>query len=588
MRLANRLRISSLAVIITLTVVVVGILDRQLRGQTERVQVDELAREARFVASQWSNSSSASAPGNVSADASAMALAHAAGGSLGHRVTLVRADGVVVGDSEFDSLGTAHLENHAQRPEIRAARSGLVGVSRRASPSKGDTELYVAVPGVVGVVRVSESTNAVDAIFDSTLRGVLWAGVIAAAAAFALAALFARSVSMPIIALRDVARAIAAGDLSQRPAISAPGEVGDLAIALYQVSEQLGARVNALRADEALLSAVIESVSDGVLAVSSKQTVLLINGAGRTMLRLRESTPFSADFLPRERALRNALSEALLGRGTTREEVDIGGQTLVIAARPLAGTGAVLTVADITATRKLETIRRDFVANVSHELRTPLTVIGGFAETLSDRSVGDADRAKFASLILSNTQRMQRLVDELLDLSRLESGAWAPHPADVDVASVAADTFASYADAARAHDVLLEAQIAPEARRVHADPTALRQILNNLVENAVRYTSHGTVTVFTQGDAEAGTSVIGVRDSGVGIAPAHVSRIFERFFRTDAARARENGGTGLGLAIVKHLVEAHGGRVWAESTLGSGTTISVQFPSLASDAPARS
>jgi signal transduction histidine kinase len=222
-------------------------------------------------------------------------------------------------------------------------------------------------------------------------------------------------------------------------------------------------------------------------------------------------------------------------------------------------------------------VRRDFVANVSHELRTPLTVVGGFAETLADGTVDDEHRRRFASLIVSNTQRMQRIVDELLDLSRIESGGWIPRPTNVDVATIAGEAIAASLETARERDTTIEAQIAPDARWVYADRTALRQVLGNLVENAVRHTSHGSVIVFADRDA-TGTTWVGVRDTGCGIAPAHLPRIFERFYRADAARSRESGGTGLGLAIVKHLVEAHGGQVRAESTLGKGTTIRASFP----------
>ncbi len=380
-----------------------------------------------------------------------------------------------------------------------------------------------------------------------------------------------------MVELRDAARSIANGDLSVRPAISAPGEIGDLARALYQLSEQLGARLNALEHDEALVSAVVESLSEGVLAISSRRAVLRINSAARAMLGLREQVPFSTDHIPRDSALLRAIDSALNGATVDDGAAEIGGRMIAVAARPLPDGGAVLALTDLTRTRRLEATRRDFVANVSHELRTPLTVIAGFAETLGEPSVPDADRTRFAGVIQSNTSRMQRIVDELLDLSRIESGGWVPHPVNVDVAAVAAEALASSANIARSNGVITEAQVPRDARWVYADRTALRQVISNLVENAVRHTAHGTVTVFANRDDD-GYTWVGVRDSGVGIAPAHLPRIFERFYRADSSRSRENGGTGLGLAIVKHLVEAHGGQVRAESTLGRGTTVSASFP----------
>jgi two-component system, OmpR family, phosphate regulon sensor histidine kinase PhoR len=564
-RLAPRLFLWSLAVIIALTATVAFILDRQLHRRIAAENIAELGREARFVAAEWTPS------------VQPLVLAHLAGQSLGHRVTLIRRDGVVLGDSQFDSAGVAALENHATRPEVIDALEGRTGSSRRRSPSEGDDEVYVAVPARLGVARVSQSTASADAIFNRALGDIAFAGGAAAVIALLLAAVFARTVSRPVVELRDVARAIADGDLSRRPWLSAPGEVGDLAVALRRMSEQLASRLTALQDDEALVSAVVESLSEGVLAVSAGNVVLRMNTAARSMLGLQAKLPFPIDHIPRERVLHDALAKALSGVPTDGDAVEINGRIIAIAARPLPDGGAVLALSDLTQTRRLEAMRRDFVANVSHELRTPLTVIGGFAETLGDPTLTDADRSQFASLIQSNTARMQRIVDELLDLTRIESGGWVPHPVNVDIAEVADEAMASSAVVARANDVVTEAQVSRDARQVYADRTALRQVLANLIENAVRHTAHGSVTVFTR-RGDDGYIWIGVRDSGVGIAPAHLPRIFERFYRADSARTRDSGGTGLGLAIVKHLVEAHGGQVRAESTLGRGTTVSASFP----------
>jgi two-component system, OmpR family, phosphate regulon sensor histidine kinase PhoR len=227
--------------------------------------------------------------------------------------------------------------------------------------------------------------------------------------------------------------------------------------------------------------------------------------------------------------------------------------------------------------RRLESVRRDFVANVSHELRTPLTVIAGFTETLTEEGVPPEKRRQFGEMILSNTTRMQRIVDDLLDLSRIESGGWLPNPVLIDAESVVLDVFSGLNDASKAKGIALEVRIAPSAKEVFADRTALRQILSNLLENAVRYTSHGAVTVDTE--PVPGGVNLSVSDTGTGIPPEHLPRIFERFYRADSGRSRESGGTGLGLAIVRHLVEAHGGKVEAESAAGRGTTMRVFFPS---------
>jgi signal transduction histidine kinase len=248
----------------------------------------------------------------------------------------------------------------------------------------------------------------------------------------------------------------------------------------------------------------------------------------------------------------------------------------MLTACPLEHGGGVLALVDMTATRRLELVRRDFVANVSHELRTPLTVIAGFTETLAEDSVPPEKRRAFSEMILANTTRMQRIVDDLLDLSRIESGGWIPNPAPLDAEEVISDVLASVRAAADAKGVALEARIDPAARQITVDRTAVRQILSNLVENAIRHTTRGTITVATK--ASPGGIRLSVTDTGSGIAPEHLPRIFERFYRADSGRAREAGGTGLGLAIVRHLVEAHGGTVEARSAPGSGTTITIFLP----------
>jgi signal transduction histidine kinase len=504
------------------------------------------------------------------------ALADSLGAVFGHRVTLVDSAGHVRGDSDFDGRELANLENHAGRPEIVAARARGVGRARRASPSRGDEELYVAARAPMGIARVAVNTGTVDRIVDGARGDVLLAGAVAAAVALLLAWLFSRSVSHPVVELSGVARAIAAGDIGRRPSLAAPGEIGELASALHRMAEQLGARLDALEEDDALMSALVESLDEGVLAVDRRRDVVRVNAAARALLGIRDDVPFPADRLPRDQGLRGALSDALAGRSTDSAELRIGDRTALLTARPLPAGGAVLALLDLTAIRKLETVRRDFVANVSHELKTPLTVISGFAETLADDDPPEAQRNQFIEAIRSNAFRMQRLVDDLLDLSRIESGHWQPNPTHVDVAAAVGDTVTSIAPAALEKSIALVIDIAPDATTVVADQLSVRQVLANLVENAVRHTRAGSVTIFSRAERDA--IVIGVRDTGSGIPAEHLPRVFERFYRVDPGRSREAGGTGLGLAIVKHLVEAHGGQVVAESTPGVGTTVSARFP----------
>ena len=564
MRLAQRLLVGALAVISVLVIFLVAIASNRLRDRLYDQTAAELEREARVVAERWTPSTRPDA------------LADSLGAVFGHRVTLVDSAGHVRGDSDFDGRELANLENHAGRPEIVAARATGVGRARRTSPSRGDEELYVAARAPLGVARVAVTTGTVDGIVDGARGDVLLAGAVAAAVALLLAWLFSRSVSRPVVELSGVARAIAAGDIGRRPSLAAPGEIGELASALHRMAEQLGARLDALEEDDALMSALVDSLDEGVLAVDRRRDVVRINAAARALLGVRDDVPFPADRLSRDQVLRGALSDALAGRSTDSAELRIGERTALLTARPLPAGGAVLALLDLTAIRRLETVRRDFVANVSHELKTPLTVISGFAETLADDNPPEAQRQQFVEAIRNNALRMQRLVDDLLDLSRIESGHWQPSPTRVDLAAAIGDTVTSIAPAARAKSIDLVIDVAPDATTVTADQLSVRQVLANLVENAVRHTHAGSVTIFSRAERDA--IVIGVRDTGSGIPAEHLPRVFERFYRVDPGRSREAGGTGLGLAIVKHLVEAHGGRVVAESAPGVGTTVSARFP----------
>jgi two-component system, OmpR family, phosphate regulon sensor histidine kinase PhoR len=410
-------------------------------------------------------------------------------------------------------------------------------------------------------VRAGEpsATWTADDLLSAVRRDIVIAGGAALLVGVLLAQLLARSVARPIEELRDVARGIAAGDLTQRPSRNiVGGEVGDLADAVRRVAEQLEARLQALQAEEALLVALTESLNEGVIAVDARQRVVRINDTARQLLRLREPVPFPADYLPRDRVLRDALAAVLAGEEAVPGEARIDDRTMSLTARPL-----------------LEAVRRDFVANVSHELRTPLTIINGFVETLQDDDeMPAALRQQFLGMAATNVRRMQRIVDDLLDLSRIESGGWLPNPSELDLNSLAVEIFAPLQSAAAEKGVALRSDL--QVATVYCDPTAARQVLSNLSENALRHTTAGEVVLFAEPSDDG--VWLGVRDTGSGIGAEHLPRIFERFYRADPGRSREAGGTGLGLSIVRHLAEAHGGRVKAESAPGEGTTIAALFP----------
>ena len=429
------------------------------------------------------------------------------------------------------------------------------------------------------------------AVFGSAIIVLLWGAERASSATIVglmgvlllsvvLALAVGRSISSKLVALSAAARAIAAGTLPRFPNSRIP-EMAALVQALRQMDRELTDRVEGLRQEQAEGSAMIAAMGEGIIASDQRGRVVIANPAARRLLGYRPDEPLpDLRTLFREKLAREAVDEVLDGAEVQEREFDFDGQVISLNARQLAGGGAVLVLHDLTQVRRLEAIRRDFVANVSHELKTPLTSISGYAETLAEGGVDAATQQRFLETIRSNAMRMHRLVDDLLDLSRIESGRWVPRPEATSAAVVARDVLGAVADHAGARGVALTLKLAADADTIFCDAAALGQILGNLVDNSLRYTPRGgTITVNTI--RTGATITISVVDTGSGIPGEHHDRIFERFYRAEPSRSRAEGGTGLGLAIVKHLVEAHGGSVGVESGLGEGTTIWARFP----DAP---
>jgi len=386
-----------------------------------------------------------------------------------------------------------------------------------------------------------------------------------------------RSISRPVAELVTTARAIAAGTTPRFPRSRIP-DIEALIQALRQMDRQLADRFEALRRERAETAALVDVMTEGVIAADGRGRIVTANAAARRLLGYdpAESLP-DLQQLFRVKAAREVVDAVLGGEVVQAREAELDGSLVLMSARQLPSGGALLVLFDQTEIRRLETVRRDFVANVSHELKTPLTSISGYAETILTDQPDPAITRRFLETILNNARRMQRLVDDLLDLSRIESGRWQPEPEPVDVSAAIQDVWSGLAERADAGRIELAVEVDPGADALVVDPDALRQVLLNLVDNALRYSPAGGRITFRsrrQGDS----LVLSVSDTGPGIAREHLPRIFERFYRADRSRSRDEGGTGLGLAIVRHLVEAHGGEVWAESERGRGTTVSCRFP----------
>ena len=565
------------AVVLALTLGVGALLRRHL---TE-MQADALRRELLLARSLHERHSRAH-PDSV---------ADWLGSIAGRRVTLIARDGAVIGDSEVPDGELERLENHASRPEIQAALAGRMGRAVRLSRSVRSEELYMAVPAAGGrVIRLAMPLREVYATVRRVQRGIFGVGLVALILTGVLSLGFSIAVTRPLRQIAATARAMAGGDLTRRARTRHRDEVGELADALDTLAAELQRRLGQLEGERAEMQALIDGMAEAVIAVDGRGSVRRANPAARRIFGLpADARGLSPEQVARRQPFLELVRRALSGAPVPPTELLHDGVHLLATAQPLPTGGAVMVFLDVSALRRLEDVRRDFVANASHELKTPLTAIRGFAETLLDPELPPPLRAQFTQTVKHNADRLQRIVDDLLDLSRIETGGWRVEPEIVSVPEIAAEAWDTLRDAAERKGARFELRIPHECEYVDADPSALRQILSNLFGNSLRYIAEGgrieleASCVPPPADAAAGDGArpwvqLAVRDDGAGIPSAHLPRIFERFYRADTARSRQEGGTGLGLSIVRHLVEGHGGTVEAESQLGRGTTIRFTLP----------
>ncbi|MFN8653008.1 MAG: ATP-binding protein [Gemmatimonadales bacterium] len=493
------------------------------------------------------------------------------------RVTLIARDGRVLAESDEPAEMVPRIENHRSRPEVAAAIAGGVGSDRRISATVNRPLLYVAIPGGPGVVRVAAPLLGVDEIVRRAQGSIFNSAALALLLGLLLAFVAGRSVARPLTGIQQAARTIAEGGTPHFPHSGIP-DIDGVVRSLRAMHVQLEERFTELKRERAESAALVESMSEGVIASDNRGAIVTANAAARRLLGYGPAEQLPAlDQLFRVKAAREMVDALLEGRQVPERELELDGQVILLSGRSLPDGGALLVLHDVSDLRRLETVRRDFVANVSHELKTPLTSISGYAETLVHDSPDGETTKRFLNVILANARRMQALVDGLLDLSRIESGGWRPEPESLDAPLVAREVWALAADKASQRGVSFALQVTTGAERVWADPDAFRQVLSNLFDNALRYTPAGGSITLALRPEEKGVRV-SVQDTGTGITSEHLGRIFERFYRADAARSRDEGGTGLGLAIVKHLVEAHDGRVEARSEVGKGTEIITWFP----------
>jgi two-component system phosphate regulon sensor histidine kinase PhoR len=516
------------------------------------------------------------------------------GDKLGCRLTMILPSGKVLADSDEDPKG---MDNHYDRPEVAEALHGGVGRETRYSNTLKDDLFYVAVPvyrggSVAGVIRASVPVRSLVQTLQAVNREILAAGALAAVLVAAVSFWVSRRIIRPLDDLRRGAERFARGELRHRLPGFDSEEIDLLAEALNRMAEQLDERIQTILRQQNEREAMLSSMEEGVLAVDNEGTILSANGACARLLEAEGAALRGRPIYEvlRKPALVRFIETALAGPGPIDEDLrSYGSEDRWLSAHATAlddaqerRIGVLVVLHDITRLRRLENIRRDFVANVSHELRTPITSIKGFVETLLDEGLEDKQSAlRFLGIVLKQVNRLDAIIQDLLLLSRIERGAedqTIERGQELlgDVLGSAVEMCQRNADQ-KGVRLLLDC---PGDLLVRINGPLVEQAVMNLVDNAVKYSEAGS-TVSVEGGRDDSGVVIRVRDTGSGIAAEHLPRLFERFYRVDKARSRELGGTGLGLAIVKHIVVAHQGSIDVESTLGQGSIFTLRLPEAA-------
>jgi len=415
-------------------------------------------------------------------------------------------------------------------------------------------------------------------------------GLVALAVALGIGLFVSSRVTRPVVEMQAIARQMSEGHFAVRAPIHSVDEIGALGRALNVMTARLRDKIGDLEQERAKATAILDGMVEGVIAVDNHECILAMNERGRAMFGVGagrgDGKPFlevirNADLREIFRAGRAATDGAPVRRELTlrhpvARRIQVNAVPLRLGADEM---GVVMVLHDVTELRRLELVRTEFIANVSHELRTPLTAIQGYLETLLSGALEEPEHARrFLEVAFRHTERLGRLLNDLTDLSNIELGKVTLRAAAVPLQDVVDSALAIVRARAESGGVTMETDIVPAGLTVYADHDRLAQILINLVDNAVKYTpAGGRVTVRARPESDARVAVA-VVDTGVGIPPADLPRITERFYRVDKARSRDLGGTGLGLAIVKHLVAAHGGELSIESEVERGTTVRFTLP----------
>ena len=519
----------------------------------------------------------------------------------GARVTVIDNMGQVLADSGHDS---ETMENQSNRPEIRQAFAAGEGQSVRRSATLGRDLVYRAVryqppTGPPVLIRMALPLSQIDTSHAELRRRLLVAALVILFVGGAISLIYFRVFAARVEKLQRFAHRVAQGDFRPLPSERSRDELSGLTDALNETAAWMDGTIRSLSGERNRSSAILRSMVEGVAVIDAQERIVFSNRAFSEILNL---DPVAIEGRPVIEVVRNSdllglIRRALKGEEGLQTDVAIGivqQRSFSITATPVqaleagaAGgshplaekpSGAVVVLHDVSELRRLERVRQDFVANVSHEFKTPLTAIQGFAETLLAGAMDDPrSNRRFLEIIRDHATRLARLTDDLLKLARIEAGKLEVEFFPVQLLEQIERCAEITLLKATRKQITLELNVPPGLPAVRGDASLLREVLQNLLDNAIQYTPEGG-HIEVSATAGAREAMITVADTGIGIPLADQERIFERFYRVDAARSREAGGTGLGLSIAKHIAEAHGGRLWVESEVSRGSRFSFSIP----------
>ena len=502
----------------------------------------------------------------------------------GIRVTVIDYSGTVLIDTKAD---VSQLENHLDRPEIQEALKSGEGFNIRRSDTLDNDLMYVAlnVPQIERIIRVAMPVEGISAYSRELWMPLAIMLVLSFLLCLAISLLISRNITVPIARMKRYTESIARGNYEGPKRLETGDEIEDLSAAMADMAATLKRNIEDITEKNSRLLAVFKAVPGGILAIDKRETVTMVNPAAKEMFAITGS-PEGFHFLEvvKHAKLEAVIREALLKNAPLEREITIHKgmeeRFMQVFAVPVVGDGAafgvILLAQDLTRIRKLENMRSDFAANVSHELKTPLTVISGFIDTLKDPGISRKDAERFLEIISLESERLTRLIDDVLALSDIENTATLPATV-VDIREGVHEAAELLQNNAGEKAIALTVDLPKDRISVVAETDRVKQMMINLIDNAIKYTPEGG-SVHVSVTRENGSCVIRVRDTGIGIPEEYMPRLFERFYRVDKSRSRALGGTGLGLAIVKHIVSLLGGRISVQSRVGEGTQFEIFLP----------